>query len=424
MEIDNFLLNKEDYRYKSKITNSTIFFGVLLAFFLGFLVSVYIWPENDSVLSQRFWLTTFAIPIGASTAIAASLIGYRKMEVTAANQDDEDNRAAAMAAAGRPLALLGASYRYTTSPSGDDIDTIESGSLSIPILKNFADGSEPMRGRWFDTSFAFPRQPKEWAVEEFDRHTNLSRWLLEILLKELAPQIAKIPPGVRCVAHLHFSSRLYKSANMKCWEEVASYVLLRLFPVVYQETDAKGVLSFDKWLDDAISQTGEEARLIIAIQLQSVRAPPWVRDGSTEAASALLVMSDALAEKHGLKKQADLHRPVTSTVEKHVDAVRLAMRIARTTGKRIAKVWQIGIPLKQIVSLSVMNREAEVVAPVIDIDRTVGAAGVAAPWFAVACAHALLQKHGGTQMVTAGSGDKVSTLILKPTQKNTRGVSR
>jgi len=262
-----------------------------------------------------------------------------------------------------------------------------------------------------------PARPRGLALAEHDRHTNLSKWLLEQLLNDLAPQIAAIPSRVKCVAHLFFSNRLHRNQNLKCWEDAASYVLLRLFPIVYQESDAEGVVSLDQWLDDAISHKGDEARLIIAIQLHSVKAPPWFPDGGPEAASALLLMPDALAEKHGLKKQADLHRPVTSAIETHADSVKLAMRVAGTTGKRLAKIWQTGIPLGQSGSLSVMRQETEMLTPVIDIDRTVGEAGIAAPWFAVACAHASLRQHGGAQMVTAGNGNKVSTLVLKPTRK-------
>jgi hypothetical protein len=299
----------------------------------------------------------------------------------------------------------------------DAIDPIANGALEITTRKVFDDARVLSRGRWFETFHALPALPKGLALAEHDRHKSLTEWLLEELLKDLAPQIAAIPSSVKCVAYLYFSNRLHRSENLKCWENVASYVLLRLFPNVYQESDAAGFGSLDGWLDEAISNKGDEARVIIAIQLHPVKAPPWFPDGGTEAASALLLMPDAVAQKHGLKKQSDLHRPVTSEIETHGDSIKLAMRMAGTTGKRLAKIWQTGISSGQSESLSIMRRETEMATPVIDIDRTVGKAGIAASWFAVACAHASLRQHGGAQMVTAGNGNKLSTLVLKPSRK-------
>ena len=423
MEINDVLLNKEEYKHTSGFSKSDIFFWALVIFALCILVALCLLPEGTSVFSQKFWIAILSWPTVVSGFVGLMLIRHRQVDAAEKKHAFEENRAAAMAVASRSLALLGGAYRYTTSPDGDSIDSIADGSVVLTARKRNGNNHEaegkgaPLMARWFETFSAYPRPNREIGFADFDRQNHLTKWLLEELLERLSPHIAAMPPQMKCVAHLYFGNRVNMRRNLAHWENVASHVLLRLFPVVYQNTDAEGLLKLDRWLDDAISHNGDEARLIVAIQLNDFHREPFPAEGSAEAASAILLMPDALAEKHKLQKVATVHRPVTSSIETHTDAIKLAMRVAAVSGKRISNIWQTGILPAQRGSLSILTQKAEVLAPAIDLDRAVGSTGIAAPWFAVACAQASLCQNGGAQMVTAGGGDKVSTLVLKPARK-------
>jgi hypothetical protein len=427
MAIGKWLDDKERNVAKDYFASSTIMFSMMLALLVCIFGAIWTWPDEKPLFSLDFFAWIFLFPLVASAGVGLLLAGLRwngKVEQALVEEGIADINDYVTAVASRPLALLGSAYRYSVSSETNAIENVMAGSLTLKLSVPSATQTEPVLGRWFESTAVLRTSVADIGKADHKRHETLTKWLFEALLTELSSNIALIPDNEKFIAYVYVSNNLDRSENLDLWRNAAALCVNRFFLTDLCENDAEGVMSLDKWLDDAISQDGDACRLIIAIQLHSLHARPWFPSGSAEAGTALLLMPDALAKKQGLQTQGNLHRPVASAIDAHAESVSSALQFGGTSGDKIARVWQTGGPLEHSASLSTMKREAGVLTPVIDIDQSVGAPGIAGPWFAVACAHAALCEKGGAQMITTCRDDEISTMVLKPTVDQREYVPR
>lgn len=128
-----------------------------------------------------------------------------------------------------------------------------------------------------------------------------------------------------------------------------------------------------------------------------------------------------MALRFGLQREAELFRPVKGTFTAHAKSLALALTFAGVEGQDIKENRSVGISAGQRGWLTMAENSQDVSATAIDLDAAVGVAGIAAPWFAIASAHASLLRGGGPQMITTGREDDVCTMVMTPVQK--RGLS-
>jgi len=124
-----------------------------------------------------------------------------------------------------------------------------------------------------------------------------------------------------------------------------------------------------------------------------------------------------------LQRDANVYRPVKGRIADHAKSLSNALLFAGVKGKDVVNNWHIGVSAAQRSLLTIAENGQGVTSASVDIDRTVGVAGIAAPWFAIAYAHASMRRGNGAQMITAGREDDATTMVLKaPAEKGRRHI--
>jgi hypothetical protein len=119
-----------------------------------------------------------------------------------------------------------------------------------------------------------------------------------------------------------------------------------------------------------------------------------------------------LAAQHKLPRVAHLHRPVQSPLGQPNDALSHALRWAGIDGAHITASWQTGLDVTQAGALIEPSKKLGLTACTTDLDQTVGYAGTAAPWLALACAASSLSEEK-QQMVLVGQDQHIQCTVMK-----------
>jgi hypothetical protein len=419
MAVDKSLFKPEARLEDKQVFKKRTMGNVVLIFALCVLAIVCWWPEDTAHKPFPFWLMIVVAPFAAS-AIGGFLLLMRRqnqaMDVAYENQASARVKDYVIEAASRPLAVLAVSYQHGSVPLKESSKEIR-GQGSSHALK---------LGEVY--WFAHPERDPNVIPGHTDilRRRALTSRIFTDILRDISPSLAALPSSVPCVVHLFMSNHLRAKDNISCWTECVEARALHNFSVVYSKTDEQGIMSLDTWMDDFIAGDSHEARLYIGVQLLPYASRPLPPAGSTEAAAAVLLVPNALALRHRLQKEGDLHRPVKSSIANHAKSVSDAILFAGVKGQEIGARWYTGVSAAQRGLLTIAQAGQDVVSPAVDmdIDKTIGVTGIAAPWFAIACANASLQRGAGASIITVGREDELHTMVVKPPRKKWDGSNQ
>lgn len=166
-------------------------------------------------------------------------------------------------------------------------------------------------------------------------------------------------------------------------------------PVEY--VACNGLDFIDRWLDDRIND--DSILLIIAMQI----SPRQIKN-SAEAFVALL-LGNRLTQKT-IKPVAFLHRPDPAPPGELKDGMRMAAYNVPITDGNVTHLWLAGLSPGQPEEVIAHQNDHPAKAidddSIISLDVSMGNAGAAAPWLAIAAATKAAQEFKSPQMVISG----------------------
>jgi hypothetical protein len=378
----------------------------------GFAVLL-LWPKNIPTHTWNFWMCLILFPVGVPALIVLrrySVYEGRKLDIVLSNEAIREYKTRVFEAASVPLALVGAAYRFSADAGQNAIEGVRTGALKLETREPIARGGEPAKGRWFVApEVACLPGGKE---DDLNRHRQLTQWLFTELLNELTAAIQALPRRLDLSVHFAVSSGLTHQENETLWQACWRERQLRPVRLAEAAAQAEDLTMLDAWLDQIIEASCQEARLVVAIQLHPLLSePPPV--GAAEAGVALLLAPDAQAERFNVVRSANLHRPVRGSFDQSSHALLHAMKWAKVAAADIPGGWQTGVDAAQYGQWRKPAVQLGFTAHPTNLDQSVGYAGVAAPWLAIAGAAASLSETVQAQLILAGQAESLDCAVLR-----------
>jgi hypothetical protein len=366
--------------------------GLVVVVAAGAAISIALWPAGRPTQTSWFWLRAFLLPfIVWFVAYGSSrfLHAHRKCNVQADNAAVDRKEQHLHDDAGVPLAVIGQSWCF-------------SGAANRNSLEDAMKAREPV-----DTvALVGPDKPffRGSTADEKRRHAALLEWLLVELITPFATNLkeARNVEVSLCLDSL-LTADTARSVISRAWTRLglkhASSVQL---------PGSMSLYAIDGWLD---RRTGRAGHLVIAVQLRSAISgglPP----GKAEAGVAVL-LTGALDESGEPIAAVRAHRPTGSTAGSLEKGIAHALQWANCAAHAVETLWDAG--LDEPLATAFRSLEGSVHnAPSIELARTIGDAGIAAPWLALAFSAARTQENAGAQLILdQDDGDLVAMICRK-----------
>jgi len=413
MAVDFSLLPAEDEQHVEPPSWRVWSIAFLLMALAGVLAVLYLWPNDPPAHNWRFWTALVLFPVGIPAFVVLrrySVYESRKLDLELHNEVVKDYRERVFQEASIPLACMGAAYRFSAMPKENTVDGIHKDTVTLRTQDPIAKLGEPVRARWL----VVPGMPTLPGTREGDRtrQHHVTRWMFGELLDDLSKPLRALPQRAPLTVQLTISNALTDDENKNLWEECWHARSLRQADVLTSTASPLDLMWLDTWMDEALRSTSLHARLVVAMQLHTLLStePPA---GTAEAGAALLLMPRDLALRHRAPVTAFLHRPERRAMDLSGDALSHAMKWADTSGPQIPSGWSSGLGGTMADHWKKAAQEHGIAAVLADIDQTVGDAGVAAPWLAIACAASSLTSKKPAQMVLVGRDAHIDCAVLK-----------
>lgn len=397
-----------------------VVFVVLAA--LGVGAVLLLWPKGMPTNGWRFWATLTIFPFGIpSFLVLRRFSSYEgsKLDGELRNEATREFNERVFSAARVPLALLGAAYRYSADKKENAIETVQQGTAMLKTQVPFAPDAEPVKARWL----MVPKMRTEPGSknDDFNRSRHVTTWLLDELLGELLPRIQALPQAMPLIVQLLVANGHPYEQNKQLLEERWYAKLGRSLDVTPETESLTDFASLDTWMDRALESVGMHATLLIAVQLHPLLAGSPPAD-SAEVGTALLLMPDALARQHKVSRIANLHRPVRGPVALPTDTLSAALRWAGVPADQIRSGWRTGVDIQRAGALREPAIKLGLTVHAVDVDRTIGHAGISAPWIAFTCAASALTDDAPEQIVFVGQGEQFDCVVMR--RANTTHTTR
>jgi len=217
------------------------------------------------------------------------------------------------------------------------------------------------------------------------------------VLAELAQTLALLPDEKPLALLLEVESGLPEGQWRLAWQKAWSASGIRQSAV---PVEAQGLSALDQWLDQRIDD--QALLLVVAVQFA-----PLQPEGKAEVAVGLL-LGNRMTQTT-LPPMAYLHRPEqqrANTSDALLYATRQALDWVPLDAKSIEHTWRVGIDAQRHAAISTVL--AQVPMPVkhnqglIDLDASLGLAGTASPWLAIAAATQTIQRGAGPHFIFSG----------------------
>jgi hypothetical protein len=243
----------------------------------------------------------------------------------------------------------------------------------------------------------------DWKGNESKRISRITvdqedspKLLITRLLTELLAGLpfARFPEKSSLVVILDISSSFPFAAVRKIWDEVWQESGISC-AVEYVDSDGPGVVSH--WLDHRIKD--EAMLLIVGLQID-----PVVSNNTAEAAVALLLGNRLTQES--LEPLALLHRPDAASSGELSEGMNMAAYNVPLKENIVKNLWFAGLTGEQRAEVigcqNAHPAQSVEDEAVISLDASMGHAGAAAPWLAIAAATEIVRQTQSPQMIICG----------------------
>ncbi len=309
----------------SRLVWTITFFVLVLA---GVFAVLLLWPKTLPTQTWEFWTCVVVFPLGVSTLVVMRRFAHyegHKLNIVLSNEAARGYNAHVFEVASRPLALVGAAYRFSVDPKEDAVESVRAGSVQLKTMAPLARDGEPTKARWLEV----PGVNLHPGTKEHDRRRqrDVMKWLFAELINPLVAQVQTLPSGLDLRVHLLVSGEMTYTESEALWQECWREHSLRQV-VVTEMTAPDDAEAIDVWLDHVSEGRRLEARLIVAIQLRRLLSamPPA---GGAEAGVALLLLPDVMASQYEVVRMANLHRPVRGPFDQSNNALLHALMWGR-----------------------------------------------------------------------------------------------
>lgn len=383
----------------SRLVWSVVF---VLLFAAGVAMMVLLWPKRMPTSGWHFWTTLTVLPGAlASFVVTRRFSAYEasKLDVRAKNEVVSAYNQSVFDAASKPFAVLSVAHRFSFDRDENALKSVHPKSMKLISQAAIANDAAPVIARWIDLPSV---NLKAGALPaDKSRHEKVAKWLFAELIDELAEVVKTVPPRAALDVQFVMSSLLSTKERDGFWNDAWRERGLRNINIV-GGVEEMGLMALDRWLDEAIETPDNKAWLVLAVQLNVLQSasPP---SGAAEAGVALLLMPRSVATRHKLEATVAVHRPVRAGFEQANDALIPALKWADSKAAAIKSVWQTGFDATQWGQVYSQAASLGLTEDVIKMDQSIGNAGVAAPWLAIACAAKSLSDDRPKQVVFVGS---------------------
>jgi len=369
---------------------------------------VLLWPTEGAVESWKFWVGVVLFPLGIPLWIVLrrfSVYEGRRLDAQMQAEVAHDYRERVFAAASRPMYLLGAAFRFSAEDKQNTSACILAREESLASVDTPLGDS--LRARWLD----FPSMREgDGMRDDTERQMDLARWVFNDLLAKLSPTLRGLPRSEEVEVLLRVSSTLKRDVVKAVWADCWKRQIRHAMHIATEEAP-QGLRCIDKWLDRMIQGSGHHPRLVVAVQMHRIHteSPPA---GTAEAGAAVLLVPDVFTTKHGTPPRIRVHRPVSGSIDMSGDALKHALKWGRASGKRVSRAWRTSGHNPQSGGWQEPARQLDLNPSVTNLDDTVGYAGAAAPWLALACAAQALADDADTHLILSDDGDIVDAAVV------------
>ena len=403
-------------RKPSVLVGSLVFIACMVA---GSAITLVIWPTHFPTGTPVFWVAVVIVPFVLSTLVTLMpWLSYAGAErsIRAWNGRRDQYVTDAFHRESQPVALLGSACRFPADDVNHQISKVAAGDIML-TPQQAPDRVTTVAARWFPTrEYSVETDPREYDAE---RQQAALPDLLLAMLESLKHRINALPAGLPLNVSLFVDSPSFDESVRIPFQSIWDELALREFtfddrPVI------PDLMSLDTWLDRPAETAREHATLLVSVQLHDLvrhSAPP----GSAEVATALLMVPQHIAERHRLAAHAHIHRPRQGTIASLPQALSLALKWGNVQPADIHHLWHAGFDkLGQQALLSALRAEkialfeSQQVSGEHDVDRLVGDAGIAADWFALACAIEFAHSYGGPQLVARHNRVNSMLAVVRP----------
>ncbi|SCZ21045.1 MULTISPECIES: hypothetical protein [Burkholderia] len=385
----------------------------------GGTAALLVWPKRFPTATPVFWIAIVIVPllVAAIVTLVPFLRHAGKVRAITSWNDRRDRYVAGVFdEESRPIAVLGSFCRFPVHDARSPVSKVASGEIVL-VPQQTPDKTATVAARWFAApEFSIETEPREYDA---DRQRVLLLDLLSGILDALEPRIGALPAALPLKVALFIDAPSFDDDIRQHFRSFWNARALRAF-TFDAEQSIPGLMSLDRWLDRQADSNPDYAMLLVTIQLHDLvtQSPP---PGSGEAAIALLMARHDVGERPRLGASAYLHRPRQGTLASLQQALSLALKWGKAKPADIQHLWHTGFDKVGQQALMAAARtekvalvESQQVPGEHNVDRIVGDAGIAADWFALACAVEFAQSFGGPQLVARHNEANSIVSVVRP----------
>ncbi|HAT1610725.1 TPA: hypothetical protein I8Y22_002079 [Raoultella planticola] len=342
-----------------------------------------------------FWKFALGVPIALWSVMFASCLLLWALQDSKANAFDKQREQWILRETRktrRALQVLNATFitGHSSVAQKDTAITMQNND-SIIISQVDRDGNESSRMSQISSS---PQESLKFVI------TNVFSQLIA------GVPFAQIPDKVPLVVVFDVTTSLPLESIRHYWDEAWQKNNITL-PVEYGE--GRGLSVIDRWLNVRIKD--DAMLLIVGLQID-----PVVSNNTAEAAVALLLGNRLTQE--ALEPLALLHRPDAAPSGELSEGMNMAAWNVPLKDNIVKNLWLAGMTGEQraevIACQNAHPAQSVEDEAVISLDTSMGHAGAAAPWLAIAAATEIARQTQSPQMIICGDATQNvlwSTLI-------------
>jgi hypothetical protein len=333
----------------------------------------------------------------------------RRLDAIAWNDAREKYMNGVFEQAARPLAVLAATYRFSSDANEDAFDKLLDGSVRLEPQTAPKSDSPPVNARWFEEPDSDDDHKRFKSDNERQRH--VLAWAFGAVLDEIAGVVRSLPLDLKMAVQLVLPGIENTNEALAAWNKQWEKLNLRPLEATVLTTPPD-LMSFDTWLDRVDRELDQEVRLFACVRLNPIyeALPP---DGSAESAVAILVAPEDVLSKLVLAPLAMLHRPNGTDECPAEIALARALRWGRLEPAEVNRIWQCGLDATTTKAVTAAVVKAGIDAKPANIDYMIGHAGEAVPWLGVTCAAKVASHDGAAQLVVVGSKKGACFAVLR-----------
>lgn len=349
--------------------------------------------------NESFWLIALGVPAALWSAVAGGQLTIWMLKDMKANGFDKSREIWILSEtrrARRALQILNVAF-ITGHPTEHQSDVANEILSNTSII-----GAQP---DWLGNE---GQRMSRIAVSKDDTPSSLITRLFQGLIENLSLRLTLCSDKTSLSVVLDISSTIPRSDVLRLWEKAWAECEMK-FPVEYLNGTGSGIV--DNWLN--IHFRERAMLLVVALHVAPVNAY-----NSAEAGVALLFGNRLTQET--LPPLALLHRPAFSPVEELESGMRMAAYNVPIKDGIVKHLWLSGLKDQHYANVLIHQNKSPAHAiegdAVINLDSSMGHAGSAAPWLAIAAATEIAQLTQSPQMIICGdtASDVLWSTLVTP----------